>query len=81
MTAPAHTTSASPATPSTRPAGLRNPGGVQTRLPWWALLLPAVAFVSLLVLLVGGGEANAAEQSGGSVFVAVMKQLVAMLPG
>ncbi|AYN42054.1 hypothetical protein D9753_27720 [Streptomyces dangxiongensis] len=26
------------------------PGRVDTRLPWWALALPALAFLSLLVL-------------------------------
>ncbi|MFG3255460.1 hypothetical protein [Streptomyces sp. NPDC048172] len=76
MTAPAHTTAATPHRP-----GSTAPGGVQTRLPWWAVLLPAAAFVALLVLLVGGGEANAAEQPGGSLFVTVLEQLRDALPG
>lgn len=40
------------------PAG-RTPGSVQTRLPWWAVALPAVAFAALL-LLITGGSADAA---------------------
>lgn len=34
----------------------------QTRLPWWAVVLPALAFAMLLGLLLGGGQAHAAEQ-------------------
>ncbi|MEU7277996.1 hypothetical protein AB0A69_04225 [Streptomyces sp. NPDC045431] len=30
-------------------------GGVGTRLTWWALTLPVMAFVALLVLITGGG--------------------------
>ncbi|KQX53621.1 MULTISPECIES: hypothetical protein [unclassified Streptomyces] len=32
--------------------------GVDTRLPWWALALPAAAFVALLLLMAGPGEAH-----------------------
>jgi hypothetical protein len=35
-------------------------GRVDTRLPWWALALPVLAFALLLALLTGGGEARAA---------------------
>ncbi|WP_455355780.1 hypothetical protein [Streptomyces sp. SYSU K217416] len=35
-------------------------GGVEARLPWWAVLLPAIAFAVLLLLIVGPGEAHAA---------------------
>lgn len=31
-----------------------------TRLPWWALALPALAFVALLSLLLNPAEAHAA---------------------
>ncbi|MEV4429233.1 hypothetical protein ACN9M0_07620 [Streptomyces sp. R-07] len=34
--------------------------GVDTRLPWWALALPAAAFLALLVLMAGSGGARAA---------------------
>ncbi|WP_426363202.1 hypothetical protein [Streptomyces sp. E-08] len=34
--------------------------GVDTRLPWWALALPAAAFLALLILMAGPGEAQAA---------------------
>lgn len=35
-------------------------GGVDVRLPWWAVALPVVAFVVLLVVMTGTGEAHAA---------------------
>ncbi|MFE9395788.1 hypothetical protein [Streptomyces flavidovirens] len=34
--------------------------GIDTRLPWWALALPALAFAVLLLLIAGPGEAHAA---------------------
>ncbi|MER6348350.1 hypothetical protein ACWC10_21635 [Streptomyces sp. NPDC001595] len=43
--------------PSPRPAGTR---GVDTRLPWWALALPALAFVALLTLILNPADAHAA---------------------
>lgn len=36
-------------------------GGVDTRLPWWALALPVAAFVALFLLIAGPGGAHAAE--------------------
>ncbi|MFB7449424.1 hypothetical protein ACFTWS_00095 [Streptomyces sp. NPDC057027] len=43
--------------------------GVDTRLPWWALALPAAAFLALLVLMTGSGgaEATSGEQAVGQV--------------
>ena len=35
-------------------------GGVDIRLPWWPLALPALAFVSLLVLILNPSDAQAA---------------------
>lgn len=35
-------------------------GGVDIRLPWWALVLPMVAFVSLLLLILNPADARAA---------------------
>ncbi|MGW6395464.1 hypothetical protein ACWFR1_34350 [Streptomyces sp. NPDC055103] len=35
------------------------PTGVDTRLPWWALALPVVAFGALLLLIAGPGGAPA----------------------
>ncbi|MFD3535077.1 hypothetical protein [Streptomyces sp. NPDC058664] len=40
---------------STRPLS----SGVDTRLPWWALVLPVAAFTALLMLIAGPGEAHA----------------------
>jgi hypothetical protein len=36
-------------------------GGVEIRLPWWALALPALAFIALLTLIL-----NPADTSAGS---------------
>ncbi|WP_405441379.1 hypothetical protein OG373_29555 [Streptomyces avidinii] len=49
--------------------------GAGTRLHWWALALPAMAFGLLLLLLAGSGEAHAAtgEVSG---LVQVAEQLL-----
>ncbi|MEU3652371.1 hypothetical protein AB0E67_05870 [Streptomyces sp. NPDC032161] len=36
-------------------------GGLDVRLPWWAVALPAVAFAALLLMIVGSGDAHAAS--------------------
>lgn len=36
-------------------------GGVGTRLPWWALALPALGFIALLTLIPNPSEARAAS--------------------
>jgi len=48
-----------PARTHTRPHPATT-GGVDIRLPWWALALPALAFVSLLVLILNPSDAQAA---------------------
>ncbi|MFG2338491.1 hypothetical protein [Streptomyces yangpuensis] len=60
MSAPTHPRSL----PPTRRA--RTATAASTRLHWWALALPALAFGLLLLLLAGSGEAHAAtgEVSG-----------------
>ncbi|MGW4565105.1 hypothetical protein ACWEN3_22675 [Streptomyces sp. NPDC004561] len=35
-------------------------GGVGIRLPWWALALPALAFIALLLLILNPADAHAA---------------------
>ncbi|MEU1055148.1 hypothetical protein [Streptomyces sp. NPDC005876] len=35
-------------------------GGVDIRLPWWAVALPALAFVTLLLLILDPADAHAA---------------------
>ncbi|MGW7367812.1 hypothetical protein ACWGI8_31410 [Streptomyces sp. NPDC054841] len=35
--------------------------GVDVRLPWWAVVLPVIAFATLFVLMTGTGEAHAAS--------------------
>lgn len=52
--------------------------GAQTRLPWWAIALPVVAFATLLALL-GGGPAHASTAaSGGDLFARIVSSLAAL---
>ncbi|MCZ9346219.1 hypothetical protein NGM37_51775 [Streptomyces sp. TRM76130] len=44
----------------TRPRSRPVVGGVDIRLPWWALALPALAFVALLALMADPSQAHAA---------------------
>ncbi|MFI5570499.1 hypothetical protein ACIA6T_24815 [Streptomyces sp. NPDC051740] len=37
-----------------------HPAPVDTRLPWWALALPTLAFVALLTLVLNPSDAHAA---------------------
>ncbi|MDQ0403005.1 MULTISPECIES: hypothetical protein [unclassified Streptomyces] len=37
-------------------------GGVDSRLPWWALALPVLAFVTLLLLILNPADAQAATE-------------------
>ncbi|MEU6441228.1 hypothetical protein [Streptomyces sp. NPDC047046] len=41
------------------------PAPAQSRLPWWALALPTLAFLVLLALVAHPGEAHAAVTSPG----------------
>ncbi|MFB8757019.1 hypothetical protein [Streptomyces nigra] len=54
MSAPTHT--------PPRPAAT---GPADTRLPWWALALPTLAFVTLLLLILNPSEAQAAPAEPG----------------
>ncbi len=65
MSAPTHFRPLPPGTTGPR-ARARATTGAGTRLHWWALALPALAFGLLLLLLAGSGEAHAAtgEVSG-----------------
>lgn len=52
------------ATGAEAPAG-RGTDGVQTRLPWWAVALPVLAFAALLALISGGSaDASTAAPAG-----------------
>ncbi|MFF4043110.1 hypothetical protein [Streptomyces sp. NPDC001816] len=48
-----------PARTHTRPHPATT-GSVDTRLPWWALALPTLAFVALLTLILNPSDAHAA---------------------
>lgn len=58
---------------STRP----DAGGVEIRLPWWAVALPAVAFGALLLLITGPGQAHAA--TGNSAVGQLLQRIVDLL--
>ncbi len=45
----------------TRPHPAATTDGVGARLPWWALALPALAFVALLSLIIDPSNAEAAS--------------------
>ncbi|MGC9497890.1 hypothetical protein [Streptomyces sp. WG7] len=67
MSAPTHTRP--PRTPG---------GGVEIRLPWWALTLPVLAFVALLLLILNPAEAHA---TAGEPAIAHLLELVRQLTG
>ncbi|MFG3092766.1 hypothetical protein ACGGAI_34690 [Streptomyces antibioticus] len=49
-----------PAQSHTRPHPAAARCGAGTRLPWWALALPTLAFVALLALILNPADAHAA---------------------
>ncbi|MEU9361531.1 hypothetical protein AB0D35_25910 [Streptomyces sp. NPDC048301] len=52
--------------------------GVEVRLPWWAVALPALAFAALLLLIVEPGQAQAA--TGAPVLGRLFGHLLGLLP-
>ncbi|MFF9062827.1 hypothetical protein ACIRPQ_28315 [Streptomyces sp. NPDC101213] len=50
-----------PAPTHTRTHPVAQGSGVGTRLPWWALALPTLAFVALLALILNPADAQAAS--------------------
>ncbi|WP_030184895.1 hypothetical protein [Streptomyces violaceorubidus] len=53
-------------------------GGVDIRLPWWALALPVLAFVALLLLILDPADAHAAaEQPAMAQLLERLEQLAA----
>ncbi|SED98282.1 hypothetical protein SAMN05216483_5050 [Streptomyces sp. 2131.1] len=65
-----------PALTHTRPTHAES-SGVDVRLPWWAIALPAVAFAALLLLIAGPGQAHAA--TGESATGQLLRHLVELL--
>lgn len=54
----------------------RRASEAQTRLPWWAVALPALAFAALLALISGGSaDASTAAPAGD-----VLSRIVTALP-
>ncbi|MFE3830612.1 hypothetical protein [Streptomyces sp. NPDC059092] len=49
-----------PARTHSRPYSPVSSGGVDTRLPWWSVALPSIAFVVLFVLMADPGQVHAA---------------------
>ncbi|MEU9403391.1 hypothetical protein [Streptomyces sp. NPDC048242] len=52
-------------------------GGTGTRLPWWALALPVLAFTILLALMLNPSEAHAA--TGEPVLAHLIERIRALL--
>lgn len=52
-------------------------GGVQTRLPWWALALPTLAFIVLLALMLNPTHAQAASDPAITHLFERIQQLMA----
>ncbi|WP_186779971.1 hypothetical protein [Streptomyces salinarius] len=53
-------------------------GGVDIRLPWWAVALPVLAFVALLLLILNPADAHAAaEQPAIAQLLEQVEQLTA----
>ncbi|GAA3369686.1 hypothetical protein GCM10020367_13370 [Streptomyces sannanensis] len=48
-------------------------GGVEIRLPWWAIALPVMAFAVLLLLMTGSGSAYAAD--GGPAITQLLERV------
>ncbi|WP_405897100.1 hypothetical protein OG242_05710 [Streptomyces sp. NBC_00727] len=65
-----------PALTHTRPTH-QEASGVDVRLPWWAIALPAVAFAALLLLIAGPGQAHAA--TGESATGQLLRHVVELL--
>ncbi|MDQ0990120.1 hypothetical protein [Streptomyces sp. V3I7] len=61
----------------TRPRPAATRGGAETRLPWWALALPALAFACLLGLILNPSEAQAA--TGAPSLVHLFEQLLPLI--
>ncbi|WP_320784936.1 hypothetical protein [Streptomyces sp. CRN 30] len=62
-----------PAPTHTRPHPATT-GRFGTRLPWWALALPTLAFVALLLLLLEPSNARAADDPALAQVVAAVQQ-------
>ncbi|MEU0100933.1 hypothetical protein [Streptomyces sp. NPDC006267] len=67
MPAPTHTRSHRPAA-----------DGVEIRLPWWAVALPAVAFAALLLMILSPGRAHAA--TGDPALGQLIERALQLLP-
>ncbi|MGW2559569.1 hypothetical protein ACWCXB_10070 [Streptomyces sp. NPDC001514] len=56
-------------------------GGMDVRLPWWALVLPVIAFAALLVLMTASGEAHAVTGVTGDPSVGFLLDRIQTLTG
>ncbi|MBY8880378.1 hypothetical protein K7862_22465 [Streptomyces sp. PLK6-54] len=59
--------------------GTRQQNAVQTRLPWWAVALPAIAFATLLALIAGGPAS--ADASGAAPGADTFGRIAAAIGG
>ncbi|MGW3498860.1 hypothetical protein [Streptomyces sp. NPDC001020] len=51
-------------------------GGVEIRLPWWALALPALAFVALLALILDPADTSTGQGPALNHLIAGIQQAV-----
>ncbi|MFM9367087.1 hypothetical protein [Streptomyces sp. Da 82-17] len=58
----------------------RRRGRSASALPWWALVLPALAFAVLFCLALDPADAHAATDGAGPGFLHVLAQLRQALP-
>ncbi|MET9850586.1 hypothetical protein ACFZC6_11525 [Streptomyces ossamyceticus] len=64
------------------PAAPAPAGGMDIRLPWWALALPALGFVTLLLLILNPADAHAASGDPlvAHVFERIQRLRTALVP-
>ncbi|WP_306334483.1 hypothetical protein [Streptomyces sp. KL118A] len=53
------------------------PGSIEVQLPWWAIALPAIAFASLLLLILNPVDAHAATSE--PVITNLLERIQAMI--
>ncbi|GAA2277295.1 hypothetical protein GCM10010145_57870 [Streptomyces ruber] len=70
-----------PAHPHPHPPHPATTEGARTRLPWWALALPILAFVVLLLLVLDPSNARAADEpAAAQIVVWIRHALLYALP-
>ncbi|MFD3453476.1 hypothetical protein ACFWVC_15000 [Streptomyces sp. NPDC058691] len=66
--------------PRPRTARAAAGGAAQTRLPWWAVVLPALAFAALLAFVAGPGAADASAAEPAARLFTRLAEVLPALP-